>query len=358
MAIYKLESAIDDTIQTPDDVGNDLDQIEKDIAGPDGIEAHEEEIEDAVSGMIDDAEIAESVNMMIFESEYNLNQIFECLEINMLEAATTGSEEDLSDTNKKGFVETAVNAIKTAFASFGKIIWNIIQKIVGLVGSNKKFIKEHRNAITDGFNKLMSSDKEFKGIKYNTDIINDIAKKATTDQTSEISSHLANNMRPEDFKKKFGNLIVGSSSSDVQSVKDISKYIATNATDPEEKSMKDIYGSAENLIKVLELDTASKIRSDYNEVKKNIDTQIKNLKKDKTNDNANKTKVHIRLISDYQVLMQAAVADISRIRTKELSQARRFASRCVTAAGIKKTFEGVKESSTVSSNSFDNLAFI
>ena len=77
MAIYvKREAAVKDTIQTPDDIGVDLDQIEKNIAGADGIEAHKEEIENAELGLIDDAELAESAAMIMYESQYNLNQIF------------------------------------------------------------------------------------------------------------------------------------------------------------------------------------------------------------------------------------------------------------------------------------------
>ena len=46
-----LESA---AVQTDDEIGNDLKQIEDDIEGKDGIEAHAEEIEDALDGMVGD----------------------------------------------------------------------------------------------------------------------------------------------------------------------------------------------------------------------------------------------------------------------------------------------------------------
>lgn len=381
MAIFKIESAIDDTIQSPNDVGNDLKQIEKDIAGPDGIESHREEIEDAKLGMIDDAEIAESVNMAIYESEYNLNQIFECLDINMLEAAANGREENLGDSDKEGFIATAISHIRTAFANFTKIMKNILDKIVALVSNNKKFVAQHEDAIRAGYEKLSTSDKDFKGIKYNSNLIDSISKRLNRDYSAELEQIKEQIVSAEDvssaetkYKQEVISSIINNSS--ITSIPQIREYIAKNAMSEDKEDIRTIYGSSGGLITALKLDSASTIRAEYKAVQANIDRCIRSIKleagvakhdsKDGNSDNKVKAlRATVRVITDYQTAIQTTASILASIRSKESSQARKFANRCIAAVGVKETFKepeipvshesataNIKSNSTISSIEF------
>ena len=50
--IFREEVTPDDVINTPDEIGIELDTIEKAICGPDGIEGHRDEIEDAADAKV------------------------------------------------------------------------------------------------------------------------------------------------------------------------------------------------------------------------------------------------------------------------------------------------------------------
>ena len=91
-------------VQTPEDIGVDLDQVEKDIAGPDGIEAHRDEVEAAEEGLIGDP--LEEAYFIMYESEYNYNQIMRCIGLNEISQAQLGRDLVLEAEDVTGFFAT------------------------------------------------------------------------------------------------------------------------------------------------------------------------------------------------------------------------------------------------------------
>lgn len=154
MGIYSakiaLESAVkpEDVINTPDNIGAELDEIEKAIAGPDGIEASREEVEDAQTGLIGDP--IEEAFMIMYESEYNYNQIMHTIGIHELAAASMGRDFVLEAADRDGFFKRVSDWLKDMFAKIAKAFKYAVAKISGLITNDKKFVEKHKDAIIGG----------------------------------------------------------------------------------------------------------------------------------------------------------------------------------------------------------------
>lgn len=154
MGIYSakiaLESAVkpEDVINTPDNIGAELDEIEKAIAGPDGIEASREEVEDAQTGLIGDP--IEEAFMVMYESEYNYNQIMHTIGIHELAAASMGRDFVLEAADRDGFFKRVSDWLKDMFAKIAKAFKYAVAKISSLITNDKKFVEKHKDAIIGG----------------------------------------------------------------------------------------------------------------------------------------------------------------------------------------------------------------
>ena len=368
MAIYAKtvkEAAVKDTIQTPDDIGVDLDQIEKNIAGKDGIEAHRDEIEDAELGLIDDAELAESAAMIMYESQYNMNQLFECLAIHELNAASIGRELVLEEADTEGFIDKTVRIIKEAAEKFARWFAEVFTKIVNIFNDNKKFAEKNDFAIKEGYRRI-AADSDAKGTKFNDDYISDLVKKIGGFSAIDIKKLHDDmgadaNAKAEDYSKKVYKDILGI---DVSSSKDLRAKIIEGAMSKEPVGIKEVYPHHDDLINALKNDTPAEIKKVYNDAKKSVDGIIKDMKRDASNYNDKNNKEKLKSIAkvavEWQNTIQGAAMTLASIRSKEASQARRFAMKCAGAGAgaelkhdksIPEVFDDhIGESSTVSSN--------
>ena len=162
------ESAVEDAIQTPDNIGVDLDQVEKDIAGEDGIAAHQAEVEDAQEGMIGDP--IEEFAMIMYENEYNYNQIMQAIGIAELNEAAMGREIIYEATDIKSFFKTIKDFIVSSFKSFTEAVMNVIAKLGISAKLDKKFVTANKEKIDAGFNTDWSiKGYDFDDIEYPTD---------------------------------------------------------------------------------------------------------------------------------------------------------------------------------------------
>lgn len=378
MAIYvKRESAIADTIQSPGDVGNDLNQIEKDIAGPKGISAHEEEIEDAVSGVIDDpakglmdgSEIAEATYMSLYESEYNFNQIIECLDVHTLNAASMDRELVLEASDIKGFFTKVKEAIMSAFRSFTEIITNALNKIKSVFLNNKKFVNENKAAIEKGFGKMANRNDQVMGLAYDHNGIQAFASKmksfdnegkkidssfdlndATVDLAKQNRANASDADSAMDAQKKEIIKFFTNDAADVTSIGDLTRWIESSIVGKEKVDLRTHYKSANELISILLSDSGKSVSDDYAVVKRSINDRIKKLdeaarKADANSAEANQLKFAANACKYYQQALQSVATVITRLRTNEIMQARKYANMCVTASG-----QTYKESAYVSSN--------
>ena len=144
------ESAVDGAIQTPDDIGVDLDQVEKDIAGENGIAAHQDEVEDAQEGMI--GEPVEEFAEIVYESEYNFNQIMQAIGVAELNEAAMGRDMIYEAMTIKSLFEEVKKFIVTNFAKLTKAFKELLAKLDFAAKIDKKFVAKHENAIKEGFN--------------------------------------------------------------------------------------------------------------------------------------------------------------------------------------------------------------
>lgn len=162
MAFYNIREA---AIQDPNDIGVDLDQVEKDIAGPDGIEAHRDEIESAEEGMIGDP-VEEAFNIM-YESEYNYNQIMRCIGIHELNEAAYGRDFIFEAADIKGFFTKVKEFFVSMFKKITDVTKTVLSKLDFQVKADKKFVTKYKKEI-DGGSKL--EGWELEGYLFNKTI--------------------------------------------------------------------------------------------------------------------------------------------------------------------------------------------
>lgn len=143
----------EDVINTPKEIGAELTEIEKAICGPDGIEAHRDEVEAAQTGVV--GEPLEEAFNMIYEAEYNYNQIMRCIGINELKSYNEGKEFVFTEADKTGFFESFKTWLKKAFEKVVEFFKNIIASLTEMVGADKKFVKLHDVEIKAGYAKLV-----------------------------------------------------------------------------------------------------------------------------------------------------------------------------------------------------------
>ena len=155
--ILREEVNPEDVINTPTDIGAELDAIEKAVCGPDGIESHRAEIEDAQTGVV--GEPLEEAFMMIYEAEYNYNQIMRCIGMNELKSYSEGKEYVFTEADKAGFFETFKSWLKKAFEKVAEFFQKIIASLTEMVGIDKKFVEKHNAEIKAGYEKL-KADKD------------------------------------------------------------------------------------------------------------------------------------------------------------------------------------------------------
>ena len=204
-------SAVADAIQDPDNVGNDLNEIEDAIMGDDGIEAHRDEIEDAVEGMIGDP--VEEASVLIFESDYNFNQLMKAIGITELNEACAGREFFLEGENAKSFKEKVIQFFKDAWAKLCQITKNVIDGIKKMMPSKKKFIQDHLVQIRQGYNRsnwsvdmfdmeALSNDSFFQFNPHDStpDDHKEIIKKVSGIEAFDIKE-MADRVTAELFKK-------------------------------------------------------------------------------------------------------------------------------------------------------------
>lgn len=291
-AKFALESAVspEDVIQGGGEIGNDLEEIEKAIAGPDGLEANREEIENAEEGLIGDP-VSEAFEA-IYESEYNYNQIMHTIGINELKAASSGCELVLEAADRDGFFNKIKEWIKRAFAKVVEVFQKVLTAINAAVTKDKTFVQKHKDAILAGAN----SDWSAKGyiypetIEFNKGTFEakrwDIEAK---DKLNDLKINNAEGLTLDDVEMKKSQILTNAVSgakelSDVKPM--ILKQLRGDAEEPTTLNKSNISGNS--IVKILSGDSEAKaIKKVYNEIKNSykvalqeVDALQKELKKE------------------------------------------------------------------------------
>lgn len=186
--IFREEVTPNDVINTPeiDEIGVELDAIEKAICGPDGIEGHRDEVEAAATGVV--GEPLEEAFCIIYESEYNYNQILRCIGINELKSFVEGKEFVFTEADKNGFFETIKKWLLEAFRKVTEWFQKIVNKFREATGLDKKFVEKHSKEIADGYAAIV--EKGGDDAKVDTYTFENLIKDITDAENDKYFKHL------------------------------------------------------------------------------------------------------------------------------------------------------------------------
>ena len=318
--IYKnmLENNIDNIIQDPDDPGVDLDAVEKAIAGNNGIGAHQDEVEDVINGMISDP--VEEFAMIMYESEYNYNQIMEAIGMAELREAAMGRDLVLEAVDIKGFFAKIKDFFKNIFERLSEIVRNAIAKLNFQAKSDKKFVEENKDLIEKGFESDCWDNDEGYDV-FNMNFI---------DRLSQISINDV-----DDIKKAIGRLNAMINHNDIDKTfedlreldkKDLTKIILKfisvdhkdyeNLNDFRKKQHSEIFGTTKKLKDIINspsyiYDTLSnnkegeEIRTQYNKAKEEYKRIINLISKWENNATSNNVEGKDKYLASCQILTKA-----------------------------------------------------
>ena len=320
------------SVQDPENPGVDLDQIEKDIAGPQGIEAHAEEIEDAVEGVVGDP--LEEMSIIVYESEYNFNQIMRCIGLNEVAAASKGREFIFEAEDKEGFFKKVKDALIAAFKKVTELFKKVLGNIASGVAGDKKFVKLYAKQIEAGAEVLAerkdSEGKPFVFKHYNigkleyTDMSNDWASSYPTrcerllQEKEDIDPSEINATAKADEIKQ---LFVIAAKTDGLTLADGDKNYKGYA----EKLAKHLYGEkkvevkpsaqmAKDIIAAMGSDSeVSMIKKAYSDIKKTYDKALKSIDAMKAAERKAKAKNSMAVCSFFADMVKSA-ANVNKTR--------------------------------------------
>ena len=299
-----VESAVDDVIQTPDDIGVDLDAIEKNIVGDDGCEAHREEIDDAMKGVVGDP--LEEAAYIMYESEYNFNQLMKCIGLAELNEMSVGSDFILEGVNKSKFFENMRTIFTNMFTTITTAFKNVMDSIATKMNPHKQLVAKHEAEIKAGYNngtwefecfdieKLTSKKYEFKESPI-LDKADDAVRRVLTgdEWTKEDNEELRHSViakRVFDEDVTHEDQAAGEMVSKLNEKLFVKVKYSSNGTKPSLETVLSVLMS-NNDVKELK-DTYAKVKNDY----KNVMDGLKSLEKrlsNKKEEAANKEAMHI-----------------------------------------------------------------
>lgn len=275
-AKFALESAAD-VIQTPDNVGIDLDQIENNIVGPDGIEAHRDDVEDAMEGVVGDP--LEEAYMTMFESEYNYNQLMKSIGMAELREASYGRDLMLEAGNIKSFFMNIKKIITNMFQRITTAFKKFMDKMDIQVAIDKSFVSKYRSKILSGGKKKWSAkgyvfpdeitfNNTFKGENYIPEITRDLA-----------ALRRGEDVRPKSKEETRGIIIKDISGVAAQDIDGMNKLLIRTLHGGSESKV-ELYGKIkpEQVVATLSADRETKaIKNMYNSVKDTYKSALKQI---------------------------------------------------------------------------------
>lgn len=376
-AKFNLESAVEDPIQTPDDVGVDLKQVEEDIMGKDGIEAHRDEVKAAEEGLIGDP--VEEAAFIMYESEYNYNQLMEAIGMTELREASYGREVLYEAGGIRDFLAHVVKIITGMFETITKTVKDVLAKMDFMAKADKKFVEKYEAQIKEGATK----DWKAKGFTFPVDLASSFKLDAETklgngknylDQASSlVNSDLSNEKEYEAAKTLIDEL--NSDANKKKVIKTVSGVDADDLNGMTEKLIEKLYGtkeenlngkvSANKVIEILKNDRETKtIRDLYKKVQKSYSETIADIKK--LSRGINDSKVASKAMNiceaaaraakfEKNVVNNAYCAYMKAARAKR-AQARSLAHAFVRAAG--KKVEAQHNSASISGGIFSSINLV
>ena len=376
MGIYsaKFTEAAIDSIQTPEDIGVDLDQVENDIAGKDGIEAHRDEVEAAEEGMIGDP--VEEAAYILYESEYNYNQIMEAIGVAELREATYGRDIVYEAADIKSFLDKVKKMLVSMFESITKAVKTILAKMDIAARADRAFVSKYEKEIKAGFatdwkkpgyDFSKATDLVIKSSLSDTTYHAECEKTLTTVKNTGEAGDYFSKISGGDYKSRVIEAVSGIK--DVSSITDMTEALVKKYFVKVENVKSTT--SAEKVIEILKNERETRaIRDTYKAVKKGYNDSLRFITKlqQKVNSvdygagfnvamnvceaGARVTKFEKNAVNNvYGVYMKVARA--------KRAQARSIAHYCVAAAKKSNKTEVQHNSAELGGNTvFGNINFI
>lgn len=277
-------SDVEDVIQTPDNVGVDLDAIEDAIMGDDGIEAHRSEIEDASKGLVGDP--LEEAMFIMYESEYNLNQLMNCIGIAELSEFMEGRDFVLESVNLKAFLQKTRDVLIDMFKKFTNVVKDFIDKVSEKISLDKNLVKKYEKEIRSGFSNGEWTidecyDMDALKAKYcsKNNRSNELYSRALTDiKNGHIYSDSENAMSNQEIMRRVlgDNKFNGTASGDMITYLNNKYYKTVNGGYTNSKKPDDLCNT---VIEVLTSSEIKDMKEAYNKIKENYKSHIKMIEK-------------------------------------------------------------------------------
>lgn len=370
MGIYSTkfnESAVEDTIQTPDDIGNDLEQIEKNIAGPDGIEGHKEEIEDAATGVVE--EPLEEAAMAMYESEYNYNQLMQAIGMQELADMQNGREMVMEAADIKGFFARIAKIVKGLFEKITGAVKRVLDELTTGYKHDQKWLKDNADAVRAG----AATDWKANGYNFADTIL--VAKDDFEKSLAVLDKGYKDDMAAAKAGTYNGHIDLAEEKS-----KSITRTTGLDAKDIDEMKKalhQKLYGSEKPVelkgasygdwaIKVLQAQSeVSEIKKAHNKIKADYTKTLGELRKMEKEISSEYASVSnaMTIANSYtsMLVFERNVANAVCAMTLQAAKAKRSQARSLAhklAAAGRKGQKGEKKTAPVGESAFDRLSFM
>ena len=174
------EGAVITGIQDPDNVGNDLEEIEYAVE-----DSHDEEVDDALCGLPgEDCDPFEESAEIVYEAEYNFNMICKSIGLSELNEAARGSLNENKFTDAMGKAKNKVVDIVKAF-----VRWLVSLKDKVVLFYNKMYA----NIVSMHKSEIFNNDKVKNTYKENKKEVDTYISNLTLDNEKELLNYKEEN---------------------------------------------------------------------------------------------------------------------------------------------------------------------
>ena len=330
MAFFNIYS--ESAVQDPTNVGNDLEQIENDVF----------ESRDELTDVSTDS-VEEAFNIM-YESEYNFNQIMRAIGMAELNEAANGREFFLEGANAKAFFEKIKNGLKKMFESITKAVKKVLHKLDFALKSDKKFISENKSKIE----KAAKGKWSYQGYKY-TDLLDKAKNVFNTTNLDNITTEMNKLREKADKDDDITDVDIDALNVNIITIignrepvlnvdmgkhaHDLALELRNNQT--EKRELNKYIDVNKDVIDVLKSDRdTTKIRELYNECKKAFNKAISEIQKyeakvSKTNDARSTIQIQIAAMANKAYNRSLSVANLEYSCLMKAAREKRAQARAV-----------------------------
>lgn len=350
--------------QDSDGVGIDLDQVEDNIMGDDALESHSDELEYATK--VDINPVEEAARIM-YESEYNWNQMMQTIGLQELSAFSTGREMILEANDIRGYFEKAKNFFVRMFEKITTAFKKFMNKIDIMAKMDKKFVSQNKSKMEKGFNETNWGD--FKGFEYPTVNLKYVEPKEM-DYTNFSNFDDGEGYSDSSFKDDStvkSSIIKNCAGIDSTSeISEMNKKLLEKMRGSKDMILLKGKIKLNDIVDILKSDRdTNKIRDEYSGMKKAYNKLLKNLEqaKKKAVDGNSSNYSHSLVVLNKKInyckfeknVQNAVYALRMKIAREKRSQARKLAHRWV---GLSYDVNDKKKAVGESGSVFSSLNFV